>query len=252
MSRVAPFFTKENMARDTRPPDWWHKGLQLSAERIREAMANTRSNKEAARWLGITDITYKKYAKSHIDEATGKSLFELHKNVAGKGIPKNWAGGIWQKNLDDMLIENQPSNSKKILRLKEALMKDGRLGYQCCSCQFAEKRLTDFKVPLLLHFKNGKRTDWRIENLQWLCYNCYFLFVEDPFANKMIQRIESQNLETPEIKEDIQEFYQLDDFYYDHLKKLGLDSSGDIMFKDQDLVDYKEPEDGDEFIDIRT
>ena len=243
-------FTKENMARGVRPETWWNRGLQLSPERIREAMANTRSNKEAARWLGITDVTYKKYAKKHIDEATGKSLFELHKNQAGKGMPKNWVGGQWKKNLDDMLVENQPINTKKIIRLKELLMKDGRLGYQCATCKFSEKRLTDMKAPLLLNFVNGKRSDWRIENLRWLCYNCYFLFIEDPFSNKMLQRLEAMPLDAPEIKEDAQELFQLDDFYYDHLKKLGLDGQGDVLFKEptgtpvdddelSDLIDFK-------------
>lgn len=243
-------FTKENMARGVRPEHWWNRGLQLSPERIREAMANTRSNKEAARWLGITDVTYKKYAKKHIDEATGKSLFELHKNQAGKGMPKNWVGGQWKKNLDDMLVENQPINTKKIIKLKELLMKDGRLGYQCATCKFSEKRLTDMKAPLLLNFVNGKRSDWRIENLRWLCYNCYFLFIEDPFSNKMLQRLEAMPLDAPEIKEDAQELFQLDDFYYDHLKKLGLDGQGDVLFKEptgtpvdddelSDLIDFK-------------
>lgn len=244
-------FTKEKMQRDRRPDNWWHRGLQLTEEQIREAMANTRSNKEAARWLGITDITYKKYSKSYIDQETGKTLFELHKNIPGRGMPKNWAGGIWKKDLDDMLIENQPINSKKIMRLKEALMKDGRLGYQCSACKFSEKRLTDMKAPLLLSFKNGKKSDWRIENLQWLCYNCFFLYIGDPFANRMIQRVESNPIDTPEIKEDIQELYQLDDFYFEHLKKLGLEGKGDILFKEEDLIDLKDPDDGSEFIDRR-
>jgi len=243
-------FTKENMARNVRPEHWWNRGLQLSQEKIREAMANTRSNKEAARWLGITDITYKKYSKRHIDEATGKSLFELHKNQAGKGMPKNWVGGIWKKNLDEMLVENQPINTKKIIKLKEILMRDGRLGYQCSACKFSEKRLTDMKAPLLLNFVNGKRSDWRIENLRWLCYNCYFLFIEDPFSNKMLQRLEAMPLDVAETKEDAQKMFQLDDFYFEHLKKLGLDDRGDILFKEHtdtpvddddlsDLIDFK-------------
>ena len=252
MSRVAPFFTKDNMARDKRPESWWNKGLQLTEAQLREAMANTRSNKEAARWLGITDITYKKYSKNTFDEATGKSLFQLHMNQSGKGMPKNWAGGKWKKNLDEMLIENQPINSKKILRLKELLMQDGRMGFKCSGCEFCEKRLSDMKVPLLLNFKNGKKSDWRIENLQWLCYNCYFLFIGNPFTNKMLERIESTPFDTPEIKEEVQELYQLDDFYYEHLKKLGLDGKGDVLFKDEDIIDYKDPDDGSEFIDIRT
>lgn len=245
-----PFFTKENMARDARPDNWWYKGYQLNEVDIRNAMANTRSNKEAARWLGITDVTYKKYAKSLIDEATGKSLFELHKNESGKGIPKLWSGSDWKHNLDKMLIQNQPNDPAKITKLKELLMKDGRLGYQCCQCKFGEKRLTDMKAPILLNFKNGKKSDWCIENLEWLCYNCYFLYIGDIFNNKMLQRVESTNIEAPEIKEDVMQVYQLDDFYYQHLRKLGLEGEGDVRFKDiseenlidltdNDLIDYK-------------
>jgi hypothetical protein len=243
-------FNKVDMKKGARPDHWWHKGLQLTEEQIREAMANTRSNKEAARWLGITDITYKKYSKAYIDQETGKTLFELHKNPSGKGMPKNWAGGVWKKNLDDMLIENQPINSKKILRLKDLIMKDGRLGYKCSACGYCEKRLTDMKVPLLLNFKNGKKSDWRIENLQWLCYNCYFLFIGNPFSNKMLERVETTPIENTIIEEDFKEVYQLDDFYYEHLKKLGLDGTGDILFKEEDIIDYKEDE-GSEFIDFK-
>lgn len=243
-------FTKENMQKGVRPDDWWNKGFQLTEQQIREAMANSRSNKEAARWLGITDITYKKYAKSYIDETTGKTLFQLHMNQSGKGMPKNWIGGKWKKSLDEMLVENQPINSKRIVRLKELLMIDGRLGYQCSACKYGEKRLTDMKAPLLLNFKNNIKSDWRIENLQWLCYNCHFLFVGDIFSNKMIQKVEALPLHTEGMKEEVMEFYSLDEFYYEHLKKLGLDNQGDILFKDPDIVDFKD--DGDEFIDIRT
>lgn len=243
-------FTKENMQKGVRPEEWWHKGLQLTEQQVRDAMANSRSNKEAARWLGITDITYKKYANSYIDEATGKTLFALHMNQSGKGMPKNWTGGKWKKSLDEMLVENQPINSKRIARLKELLMIDGRLGYQCSACKYAEKRLTDMKVPLLLNFKNNIKSDWRIENLQWLCYNCHFLFVGDIFSNKMLQKVEALPLHTEGMKDEVQEVYQLDDFYYEHLKKLGLDNQGDILFKDPDIVDFED--DGDEFIDIRT
>lgn len=229
--------------------DWWYKGLQLTEQQLRDAMANTRSNKEAARWLGITDVTHKKYAKSFIDQETGKSLFELHKNVSGRGISKNWVGGIWKKDLNEMLIENQPSNPKKVLRLKEMLMKDGRLGFTCSACGYCEKRLTDMKVPLLLNFKNGKKTDWRIENLQWLCYNCYFLFIGNPFSNRLIQAVEATEIDVPEVKEDVKEVYQLSDFYYEHLKKLGLDGSGDLLFKNKEL-DHTTDE-GSEFIDFK-
>jgi len=244
-------FTKENMARDVRPDHWWYKGFQLTEAQVREAMAHTRSNQEAARWLGITDKTWKKYAKMYFDEASGKSLFEIHKNEAGRGIPKNWSGTKWKESLDQVLALNQVVNPDRIAKLKDLLMRDGRMGYQCESCGYAEKRLTDMKAPLLIHFKNNDKTDWRIENLQWICYNCHFILLGDIFSNSMIKRIESTHITSETIREDIEKGFELDEFYYDHLRKLGLDGPGDVHFKPDDIVDYKDPDDGSEFIDIK-
>lgn len=241
--RTGFVFTKENMARDVRPEHWWHKGLQLTKAQILEAMANTRSNQEAARWLGITDVTYKKYAKLYTDDETGKTLWEKHKNVSGRGVPKLWSGSTYKKTLDEMLVQNQEPTGKRIAYLKEMLMKDGRLGYQCSACKYGEKRLTDMKAPILLNFKNGNKSDWRIENIQWLCYNCYFLFIGDLYNKKMMATVESMPLHSPEIRDDVMQVYQLDDFYYDHLRKLGLEGEGDVLFRTDDVIDYKDPED---------
>jgi len=244
-------FTKENMARDVRPDHWWYKGLALTKAQVLEAMANSRSNEEAARWLGIHYRTWKKYAKMYKDEETGKTLFDKHMNITGRGIPKNWAHGHWKKTLDEMLTENQPMGSKHILHLKELLMKDGRMGFKCHSCGYCEKRLTDMRAPLILHFKNGTKSDWRLENLQWMCYNCYFVLVGDVFTNQFIKAIETKTIGDPSMRLDVQENFELDDFYYDHLKKLGLDGEGDVRFKQNKEDTYVDPDDGSEFIDIK-
>lgn len=244
-------FTKENMARNVRPDHWWYRGLQFSEAQIRDAMAHTRSNQEAARWLGVTDKTWKKYAKRYFDEASGKSLFELHKNEAGRGIPKNWSGSKWKESLDQLLSTNQPVNPDRIAKFKDLLMRDGRMGYKCESCGYAEKRLTDMKAPLILHFKNNDKTDWRLENLQWMCYNCHFILLGDIFSNSMIRRIESTSITSEAIREDIEKGFELDEFFYDHLRKLGLDDSGSVWFRSEKEGDNKNLEDGSEFIDIK-
>lgn len=244
-------FTKENMKKGVRPESWYYKGLQLSEAKVREAMANTRSNQEAAKWLGIEIRTWKKYAKMYFDEASGKSLFELHKNISGRGIPKTLANSRWKKTLEELLTEGQPLSVERIAKFKDMLMKDGRLGFCCKACGYSEKRLTDMKAPLILHFKNNNKTDWRIENLEWICYNCHFILIGDIFSNAMIRRIEGTHITSETIREDIEKGFQLDEFYYDHLRKLGLDGPGDVHFKPDDIVDYKDPDDGSEFIDIK-
>ena len=65
------------------------QALNFSENEIRYAIENTKSNSEAARFMKVSFTTYKKYAKMYTDSATGKTLWELHKNQPGKGIPKD-------------------------------------------------------------------------------------------------------------------------------------------------------------------
>ena len=64
------------------------KAKHLGKEMVLAAMAKTRSNRSAARYLNVSYQHYKKWAKFYKDDATGKTLFELHFNQSGKGIPK--------------------------------------------------------------------------------------------------------------------------------------------------------------------
>ena len=61
----------------------------LTKEMVIAAMNKTKSVRSAARYLNCSYTHLKKYMKAYVDEATGKSLFEVHKNQSGKGIPKH-------------------------------------------------------------------------------------------------------------------------------------------------------------------
>jgi len=225
-----------------------YDGYQFTEEDIRRAMAHTRSNAEAARFLQVCVTTYQKYAKMYVDELTGKTLWHLHMNIPSKGIPKKWNTGQLKGDLDKMLTEKQLNNPKRLGVLKALLMKDGRLGYCCSACGYSERRLTDMKQPLMLAFNNGIRTDWRIQNLKWVCYNCAFVLGLDYFSNRMIRDMESHSDNTEQHREEIQSFYQLDDFYMEHLDKLGLNDRGDILGKIENSSDNQLDE-GEDLID---
>ena len=63
----------------------------LSKEDILRAMRFTKSNRAAAKYLGCSYQHYKPFAKLFkVDEADPNSptLFDVHKNQSGKGIPK--------------------------------------------------------------------------------------------------------------------------------------------------------------------
>ncbi len=52
---------------------------------IERAMAMTKSNRAASRYLHCSYIHYKRYAKNYTDE-NGITLFDKHKNQSGKGV----------------------------------------------------------------------------------------------------------------------------------------------------------------------
>jgi hypothetical protein len=144
--------------------------------------------------------------------------------------------------LDDWLTEGQAATEKRVSMLKEALIKDGRMGYECSCCSYGEKRVTDMKSPILLSFSNGDKTDWRLENLKWMCYNCAFIYGLDYFSDAQMRRVESISspAEMTSTTDNSIEFYDVDEIMQEQFKKLGLDDgSGDII-KEDDLLDYKE------------
>ena len=159
------------------------RAAMLTEQQIRNAMAYTMSNRGAARYLNVSFPTYKLYSKLYIDQKSGKTLFELHKNKAGKGLAK-FNSLSREPYLDKLLKEGMSIESYSIGKLKQRLLIEGYLPNECCKCGFNEKRVIDFKVPLLLNFKNGVKSDWRFENLEMLCYNCYYLNVGDIFTSR--------------------------------------------------------------------
>jgi len=102
-------------------------------------------------------------------------------------------------------------------KIKVRAINEGFLKECCDKCGFSERRVLDYKVPLLLNFRSGNKADYRLENLQLLCYNCYFLFVGNVFTDGQLQDIES-NREAKEKSFD----WQLDDKQIENMKSLGL------------------------------
>lgn len=141
---------------------------------IRNAMRNTTSNAEASRYLNVCRHTYKKYAELYKTDDGTMSLYDAHSNKASKGIRKrrlNYAGT--RRSVEDILNGKYPDYS--LVSLRNLLIREGILQEKCELCGFEERRLTDFQMPLLLTFKDGDNKNWNLDNMQLLCYNCYYL-----------------------------------------------------------------------------
>jgi len=208
------------------------KAKHLSKDQVVSAMNKTKSVRAAARYLNVSYIHMKKWMKFYKNE-DGITLFEAHKNQSGKGIPKFLSNNGTKKKDPALLdviegrIDPAHFNPQKI---KYRLLEEGYLKEECSNCGFQERRVTDYKIPLILHFKDKNKQHYRLENMEMLCYNCYFLMVGDVFNNKQIEGLEDHK---PVNESQVE--WELDDYTLQRLNELGLNQT-------------LPPEDGSEFI----
>ena len=134
----------------------------LLESEIKGIQTKARSAAEAARLLGVSYNTYKKYAKEY-------KIFEDLKNPHGIGIRRgnSTSGGF--HSLDEILGGNP------IWKLKRRLLLNSYMEEKCNNCGFCERRVTDHRVPLVLDFLDGNRKNFIYDNLRMLCFNCSYL-----------------------------------------------------------------------------
>ena len=189
------------------------KPKPLSKEMIVAAQAKTKSNMAAARYLHVSYQHYKRYAKLY-------GLFENHKNQSGKGIPKFLKSKGKEPALLDIIEGRVSAAHFTPAKIKYRLIEAGYLLEQCSMCGFQERRVLDYKMPLLLHFKDNNKSNYSKENIELLCYNHYFLTVGDIFTEKDVKQIESHQ-EHHGTSEKIE--FEVDDYHLQRLRELGLD-----------------------------
>ena len=197
------------------------KAKPLSKEQIKAAMSQTLSNRAAARYLNVSYIHYKKWAKLY-ESDTHDNLFEQHKNQCGKGIPKFLRGKGKEPALIDIIEGRVDASSFSPDKIKYRLITEGHLLEECAVCKFNERRVNDYKIPLLLNFKDNNKKNYRKENIELLCYNHYFLTVGDIFTDKQIKGIEDHK---PVNQGNVE--WELDDYQLEQLEKLGLGNNND-------------------------
>ena len=194
------------------------KPKPLSKEQILAAQAKTKSNMAAARYLHVSYQHYKRYAKTY-------NLFDSHKNQSGKGIPKFLKGTKKMPHMLEIIEGRIAASSFDPNKLKYALIEQGYLLEECAVCSFKERSVMDYKMPLLLHFKDNNSNNYSLDNIQLLCYNHYFLTVGDIFNNKDIKQIETKQ-EHFGTSENVE--WEVDDYHLQRLKELGLEDEDEV------------------------
>ena len=192
----------------------------FSREDILRAMRFTKSNRAAARYLGCSYQHYRVFAKLYrVDEGDHNSptLFDAHKNQSGKGIPKFLPDRKRLPNVKLIFETGTGWESFTPEKIKSRGITEGYLREECYHCGFCERRVTDYKIPLLLNFKDGNRNNYLLDNLELLCYNDYFLLVADPLTPDQVRHIEDNT----EVKAVAHE-WDLDEAHLENMKALGL------------------------------
>ncbi len=142
------------------------KGRTWKDEQLAEAVESSFSMANALRYLGL--------------RPTGGNYKSIHKHIrrldldiehfTGQGHLKGKRHGWTKKRpLDEILVKN--SDYLSTCHLKERLLKEDKLKYECYKCTI--KSWQRKRLSLQLDHINGINTDNRLENLRLLCPNCH-------------------------------------------------------------------------------
>jgi hypothetical protein len=192
----------------------------FTKSQIETAMRYTKSVRAAAKYLGCSYQHLKPFMKAlKVDESDPNSptLFDIHKNQTGKGIPKYLPNKRKEPNVKRLFEEGIGYESFTPTKIKIRGIAEGYLRDECYTCGCNERRVTDYKTPTLLNFKDGNKSNYLINNLEILCYNCYFLYVADPLTPDDIRHIED-NTTVKAVPHD----WGLDEAALENMKALGL------------------------------
>ena len=144
------------------------KRFVLTKGMIGESQKHTKSNMAAAKWLGVSYNTYRKWAKYY-------NLFDNHLNQKGVGIKKGWA--YYKIPLDDILSGKIEFPKKySISKIKKRLIGEGYFQEECGNCGYNELNINTDKVCLNIDFIDGDFNNYNLNNIRLLCPNCYLSY----------------------------------------------------------------------------
>jgi len=192
--------------------------INLSKEQILAAQAVTQSNRQAARRLHLHFDTYRREAsKYETFPGSGITLFEAHKATPA-GIPRYKSRVVKEVPIEEIIEGRADGSLWPIEDIRDKLIHGQYLVECCSSCGFKERRLPDYKIPLLLTFLDGKQTNYLLDNLTFLCYNCFYIQVGDIYNSKDQAHIEG-HIPLDGVSEVV---YEVDEYMKKRFEELGI------------------------------
>ncbi len=222
------------MAKNKKGEDYIHpRAKPLTKEQIKHAIELTRSIPAAARYLNCSYHHIRQYMKMYSSDT--------HENMLKEYANRGGAGNRRYVNLkkDPLLIDIIEGRANPVKfkpgHIKYRLIQEGYLKEECCRCEFKERRVNDFKMPLVLFFRDKNKYNYKLDNLELLCYNCYFLYCGEVFNDNDILQLESTvSLHNTTDFSDL----ELDDYTKEQIEKLGYEKKKPEQ-DDYDILAYK-------------
>lgn len=163
----------------------FNKSTALTESEVKYIYENVYSNRQAAEFCGVSLNCWNMWAKKYIDESTGLTYLELLKqkyklNREGRSVKKHFTDER-KRSTDKTLFNILEGDGyyKNLDIFKQRLFKESILEEKCSHCNYDERRLTDYSVPLILVFEDGDQTNQRINNFKVLCFNCYYILWDE-------------------------------------------------------------------------
>lgn len=152
--------------------------ISLTVDELEMALQHCISIEEACKYLHVSRPTLIREAKLYRKEGTDKTYYEILYNPEGIGTKKGKGAGnpnLIKYTLEDLLQGKYPEYNPFLLQ-KRLLKTDVYMPRRCDICSFYEVR-SDGKVPLRLDFIDNDTTNHKRENLRWLCFNHFYIYV---------------------------------------------------------------------------
>lgn len=188
----------------------------LTKEQIKHAMSVAFTVPGASRYLKCSAAHLRKWMKFY-DSPTHENMFEEYKNHGAKGL-KRTKSMRNEPNLMDLLNGIIDISNYPVTRIRYRLCEEGLLEEKCSNCGFCERRITDMRMPLILTFKDKNKKNWKLENLELNCYNCYFLIFDDVYNDYDILSLEGHY---PVRKTTELSNLELDDYMLEHIEEIA-------------------------------
>jgi len=97
----------------------------------------------------------------------------VQRNLLKEELKKPKGNTGWGVKIQDLFDGKHPNYPH--WKLQERIVRNGYIAQECCNCGYDDYREADMRGPYIINFLDGDGTNHEIDNIQLLCYNCFFI-----------------------------------------------------------------------------